>query len=63
MHMLGVTLPVFSHKLRCILGFGLVEMAIWTNPKPTLYRNLYENLGSGDPGGPRSARAAATQEQ
>ena len=22
---------------------GLVEMAISTNPKPTIYRNLYEN--------------------
>ena len=26
-----------------IVGFGLVEMAISTNPKPTIYRNLYEN--------------------
>ena len=34
---------VFSHKLRYIVGFGLVEMAISTNPKPTIYRNLYEN--------------------
>ena len=34
---------VFSYKLRCIVGFGLVEMAISTNPKPTIYRNLYEN--------------------
>ena len=24
-----------------IVGFGLVEMAISTNPKPTIYRNLY----------------------
>ena len=30
--------PVFSYKLRYI---GLVEMAISTNPKPTIYRNLY----------------------
>ena len=29
------------------LGFGLVEMAISTNPKPTIYRNLYENTGPG----------------
>ena len=31
--------PVFSYKLRYILGFWLVE----TNQKPTIYRNLYEN--------------------
>ena len=31
-----------------IFGFGLVEMAISTNPKPTIYRNLYENTGPGD---------------
>ena len=37
--------PVFSYKLRYIVGFGLVEMAISTNPKPTIYRNLYENTG------------------
>ena len=36
---------VFSYKLRCIVGFGLVEMTISTNPKPTIYRNLYENTG------------------
>ena len=30
--------PVFSYKLRYIVGFGLVEMAISTNPKPTIYR-------------------------
>ena len=29
---------------RYIVGFGLVEMAISTNPKPTIYRNLYENM-------------------
>ena len=34
---------VFSFKLQYIGGFGLVEMAISTNPKPTIYRNLYEN--------------------
>ena len=28
-----------------IVGFGLVEMAISTNPKPTICRNLYENTG------------------
>ena len=39
--------PVFSYKLRYIVGFGLVEMAISTNQKPTMYRNLYENT---DPG-------------
>ena len=37
--------PVFSYKLGYIIGFGLVEMAISTNPKPTIYRNLYENTG------------------
>ena len=34
-----------SYKLRFIVGFGLVEMAISTNQKPTIYRNLYENTG------------------
>ena len=38
-------LIVFSYKLRYIVGFGLVEMAISTNPKHTMYRNLYENTG------------------
>ena len=27
---------VFSYKLRYIVGFGLVEMAFSTNPKPTI---------------------------
>ena len=36
---------VFSYKLRYIVGFWLVEMAISTNQKPTIYRNLYENTG------------------
>ena len=35
----------FSYKLRYIVGFWLVEMAISTNQKPTIYRNLYENTG------------------
>ena len=39
--------PVFSYKLRYIVGFWLVEMAISTNPKPTIYRNLYENTDRG----------------
>ena len=30
-------------QLRYIVGFWLVEMAISTNQKPTIYRNLYEN--------------------
>ena len=34
--------PAFSYKLRYIVGFRFVEMAISTNPKPTIYRNLYE---------------------
>ena len=38
---------LFSNKLRYIPGFGLVEMAILTNPKPAIYRNLYENTGPG----------------
>ena len=37
---------VFSYKLRYIAGFGLVEMTIPTNPKPTIYRNLYEKTGA-----------------
>ena len=28
-----------------IVGFWLVEMAISTNQKPTIYRNLYKNTG------------------
>ena len=36
---------VFSYKLRYIVGFWLVEIDISTNPKPTIYRNLYENTG------------------
>ena len=35
--------PVSSYKLRYTVGFWLVEMAISTNQKPTIYRNLYEN--------------------
>ena len=38
---------VFSYKLRYIIGFRLVEIAISTNQKPTIYRNLYENTGPG----------------
>ena len=34
---------VHSYKLRYLVGFGLVEIAISTNPKPTTYRNLFEN--------------------
>ena len=30
--------PVFLYKLRYIVGFS-------TNPKPTIYRNWYENTG------------------
>ena len=37
---------VYSYKLQHIVGFGLVEMAISTNPKPTICRNLYENTDS-----------------
>ena len=35
--------PIFSYKLRYIVGFLLVS----TNQKPTIYRNLYENMGPG----------------
>ena len=38
---------VFSYKLRYIVVFGLVEMTISTNPKPTIYRNLYDNMNPG----------------
>ena len=43
------TVPVFSYTLRYIVDFGLVdfglaEMAISTNPKPPIYRNLYTHL-------------------
>ena len=37
--------PVFSYKLRDLAGFGLVEMVISTNTKPTIYRNVYEDTG------------------
>ena len=39
--------PIFSYKLRYIVGFWLVEMAISTNQKPAIYRNLYENTAPG----------------
>ena len=39
--------PVFSHKLRYIAGFGLVQMDISTNPKLTIYLNLYEKTSPG----------------
>ena len=39
--------PVFSYKLRYIVGFWLVETAVSTNQKPTMYRNLYVNTGPG----------------
>ena len=34
--------PLFSYNLRYIVDFELVEKAISTNPKPTMYLNLYE---------------------
>ena len=39
--------PILSYNIRYIVGFGLVEMAISTNPNPVIhvYRNLYENTG------------------
>ena len=36
---------VLSYKLGYIVGFRLAEMAISTNPEPTIYRNLHENTG------------------
>ena len=39
--------PVFAYKLRYIVGFGLVEIDISTNPKPAIYRNVYKNTGHG----------------
>ena len=36
---------ILVYKLRYIVGLGLVEMVISTNPKPTIYGNLYENTG------------------
>ena len=47
-HAVGCPRPVFSYKLRYIAGFGLVEMAISTNLKPAIYRNLHENTDPGD---------------
>ena len=47
---------LFSHKLRYIISFGLVEMAISTNPKHMIYRNFYENTDPGDNGGPHETR-------
>ena len=29
------------YKLRYIVGFRLVDIALSTNPKPTIHRNLY----------------------
>ena len=46
--MLIIPGPVFSYKLRYIVGFRLVEMDISTNQKPTIYRNLYENVEPGE---------------
>ena len=45
----GILQPccAISYKLRYIVGFGLVEMAISTNLKSTMYRNLFEKT---DPG-------------
>ena len=37
-----------SYDLSSIVGFGLFEMAISNNPKPTVYRNLYENTDYND---------------
>ena len=38
---------LYNLQLRYNVGFGLVELAISTNPKPTMCRNLYENAEPG----------------
>ena len=38
--------PVFSYRLRWVVGFGLVEMAVSTNRRPTMGRVLWGNTGS-----------------
>ena len=43
----GKSEPLFSYKVWYIVGFEFVEMAISTNQKPTIYRNLYENTRPG----------------
>ena len=37
--------PVFSYMLRYIVGFGMVEMAISINRKPTVYRQFVASSG------------------
>ena len=46
----GLWGPVFSYKLRYVAGFWLVEIAISTNQKPAIYRNVYQNTGPGRKG-------------
>ena len=46
-HAFGTTAPVFSYMLRYIVGLRLVEMAISTNLKPAMYRNMSENTCPG----------------
>ena len=38
-----ISTKIRTKKLRYIVGFGLVEMAIATNSKPTIYRSFFEN--------------------
>ena len=38
--------PVFLYTLRYIVGFGLDEMVVPTNPKATIYRNFPANTGN-----------------
>ena len=38
--------PVFSYRLRWVVGFGLVEMAVSTNQRPPIGRFLWGNTGS-----------------
>ena len=53
--------PVLSYKSRYIVGCGLVEMTISTNPKPTIYCNLYENTCPGGSGNIICLHTTATE--
>ena len=44
----SMPVSVFSYSVRYMIGFRLVEMAIPTNLKPTIYPNLYENTDPGE---------------
>ena len=42
----AVSGALLSYKLLYIVGFWLVEMAISTNQKPTIYRNVYKTTST-----------------